>query len=165
MKKMAKNPLKTMRKNHLFIASILMTMSFSLFAQSTPTSVNNSLTDSLQVKRLYKLITHGQEGEIKKYFNEVSLDELIKSDTGTIVKAINRLSTKDKVTHTIWILEEIKNRNFDLRNYIYTELGKVDFNKPNFMTRQLINNYFTNYIEKEVTLTEKVDALQKKMNR
>lgn len=153
-----------MRKNLLLISGILLILSTSVLASSR-LNFTSSLNDSIEVKGIFKLIFTGQESEIKEYFKNVTFNELAKSDSGSIVKAINFLHTKDKVTHTIWILEEIKNRNFDLRNYIYTELGKVDYNKPNFMTRQLINNYFTNYVEKEVTLIEKVNALQKKMNR
>jgi hypothetical protein len=89
----------------------------------------------------------------------------MRSDTGNIVKAFKKLNTKEKVTRTIWILEEVKNRTFEIKKYVYEELEKVEYNKPSFFLKQLINNYFTNLNEKEVALNEKVAALQKKMNR
>jgi len=179
--------LKTMRKVYFIIIGILFTLTTTLFAQSKSSiiladnlpvnhSVNFYGTDNCSYyhlkgnpqsenKNVYKLIATGQESEIKKYFKEITIDELIRSDTGNIVKAFRKLNTKEKVTRTIWILEEVKNRTFEIKKYVYEELEKVDYNKPSFFLKQLINNYFTNLNEKEVTLTEKVAALQKKMNR
>ncbi len=176
-----------MRKVPFIIIGILFTLPPTLFALSKSSII---LADNLLIthsdknfrsdncdyynlksnlqsedKNIYKLITSGQENEVKKYFNEITLDELISSDTGNIVKAFKKLNTKEKVTRTIWILEEVKNRTFEIKKYVYEELEKVDYNKPSFFLKQLINNYFTNLNEKEVTLTEKVAALQKKMNR
>ncbi|NOU16678.1 MAG: hypothetical protein HOO91_03885 [Bacteroidales bacterium] len=176
-----------MRKVHFIIIGILFTLPPTLFAQSKSSIIladNLLITHSVKCcgldncsyyhlkgnpqpedKNIYKLIAIGQENEIKKYFNEITLDELMRSDTGNIVKAFKKLNTKEKVTRTIWILEEVKNRTFEIKKYVYEELEKVDYNKPSFFLKQLINNYFTNLNEKEVTLTEKVTALQKKMNR
>jgi hypothetical protein len=175
-----------MRKIHLII-SILFTFPPILFAQSKSSIflTNNLLTNhsvncyesddcsyyhlkgnpQSEDKNVYKLIATGQESEIKKYFNEITIDELMRSDTGNIVKAFRKLNTKEKVTRTIWILEEVKNRTFEIKKYVYEELEKVEYNRPSFFLKQLINNYFTNLNEKEVSLTEKVAALQKKMNR
>ncbi|NVO08983.1 MAG: hypothetical protein HXX16_03380 [Bacteroidales bacterium] len=176
-----------MRKAHLIIISILFTPPSILFAQSKSSII---LADNIFIthssgnyrcdncgyyyqknnpqsvdKNIYKLIATGQENEIKKYFNEITLDELTRSDTGNIVKAFKRLNTKEKVTHTIWILEEVKNRTLDIKKYVYEELEKVEYNRPSFFLKQLINNYFTNFNEKEITLAEKVTALQNKMNK
>jgi len=124
-----------------------------------------SSTIYIENKKIMKLIVNGKENEIKEYFKNILAEDLLKTDNGTIVKAFSKLNANDKITHTIWILEEVKNRQVDIREYVYTELGKVDFNKPTIVLRHLINNYFTNYSEKEAALAEKVSALQHKMNR
>ena len=135
------------------------------YAQSAP-YVNDSLMPVLsKEKNIYKLIIAGQENEIKKYFNHVSLDELIQSDSGAIVKAINKLNTKNRVTHSIWILEAAKSRTPDIRKYIYTHLLLVEYNKPNFMLKTLINNYFTNFHEQEDSLLNQVSSLHRNMIR
>lgn len=154
-----------MRKVHFLFVGIFLALSFSVNAMHEVLSNRNSTTDTLKGKNLYKLITTGQENEIKQYFRIVSFDELVKSDSGTMVRAINKLKTNDKVTRTIWILEEVKSRPVEIRCQVYNELGKVEYNKPSFFLKQMINNYFTNFIENEDTLLGKVSVLQKKMNR
>jgi len=124
-----------------------------------------SSTIYIENKKIMKLIVNGKENEVKEFFKNILAEDLLKSDNGTIVKAFSKLNANDKITHTIWILEEVKNRQVDIREYIYTELVKVDFNKPTIVLRHLINNYFTNYSENEAALAEKVTALQRKMNR
>ncbi len=126
---------------------------------------NSPFISQLEDRDINKLIISGKEDEIKQYFNEVTADELMRSDSGAIVKAINRLNTNDKVTRTIWILQEVKNRTVEIKTYIYSELIKVEYGKPSFFLKHMINNFFTNYNENEVTLLEKVRKLQKKMNR
>ncbi|RPH33399.1 MAG: hypothetical protein EHM93_05465 [Bacteroidales bacterium] len=156
-----------MRIIRFIFAGILITFSFSLFAEHKQFAfqVDNDTTNYAVNKNIYRLITNGIEKEIKNYFSAVSLDELIKSDSGAIVKAFKRINTNDKVSRTIWILEEVKNRNVEVRAYVYNELLKIDFGKPSFLLNHMINNYFTNYTEKEITLSEKVRKIHKKMNR
>jgi len=153
-----------MRIVHFLISGILLTLSLSVFAQ-IPKCLSDSSTFFTIDKDIYKLITTGQEVEVKRYFQQITFDELIKSDSGVIVKAISKLKSNDKVTRTIWILEEVKNRSFAIKKHLYTELEKVDYKRPSFVLRQLINNYFTNFNETEDTLLLKVSALQKKMNK
>lgn len=126
---------------------------------------NNSTVITPESNEIYRLITNGIENDIKKYFKEVDLAELIRSDNGSILKAFNKLNPNDKVTHTIWVLEEIKNRTPEIKRYVYSELEKVDYSKPSFILKQLINNYFTNFNEMDDSLMEKVVNLQKKMNK
>ena len=128
---------------------------------------SNQISQNVGVdnKEIMKLIVNGKENEIKEYFKTISAEELIKSDNGTIARTFGKLNTNDKVTHTIWILEEVKNRPFEVKQYVYAELIKIDYNKPTMVLRHLINNYFTNYNEKEVELVEKITALQRKMNK
>ena len=154
-----------MRIFRLLITGILMAASASSYAQSTPNNNDSLLTISQKNINIYKLIIAGKESEIKKYFNTVSLDDLIKSDSGAIAKAFKRINTNDKVTRTIWVLEEIKNRNVEVRSYVYSELLKADFGKPSFLLNHMINNYFVNFKESDTTLIEKVRKLQRKMNR
>lgn len=164
-----------MKKFHIIGLLILSICTNSVFAHSVFTHMNcehsNYRSESpqsnqeLKQKDLYHLIIYGQEDGIKKFFREATHDELIKSDSGNLVKALNRLNAKDKVTHTIWILEEIKVRDFEIKKYVYEELGKVDYNKPTFFIKQMINNYFTNFNEKEISLAGKINALQRRMNK
>lgn len=168
-----------MRITSLIISSILLTLSFSvkakyanvcaikpILSQNSCNGLNDStIITQLADKNIYKLIISGKEDKIKRYFREISADELLKADSGAITKAFKRLNTNDKVTRAIWILEEVKNRNLEMRAYVYTELLKVDFGKPSFFLNHMINNYFTNYTEKEITLSEKVRKLHGRMNR
>jgi hypothetical protein len=149
-----------MKKVYLLITGILLTFSFSLFAQTTA-----STSDSVVDKDIYKLIVTGKENEIKDYFKDVTLEVLTRSDNGAIVRGINRLNSNNKVTHTIWILGGVKNSSIDVRRYVYTELEKIEFGKYPYVIKTLVNNFFFNFDEKEVTLTEKVSKIQKKMTK
>ena len=127
----------------------------------------NDSTDTTKVlnKDIYKLIKGGVESDIKAYFRETPYETIVLSDSGAIVSALNKLNPKEKVTHTIWILEEVKNRPFDIKKYIYSQLEKVNYSKPSFVLKQLINNYFVNFNENEPALSEKVSSIQKRMNK
>jgi len=154
-----------MRKVHILIAGVFLVLSGSVCAQATSALSDSSITVTSKDKDLYRLIVGGKEDEIKNYFKDVALDELTRSDTGAIVSALNKLNPKEKITHTIWMLEEAKNRPVEIRKYMYTELEKVNYSKPSFVLKQLINNYFTNFKEEDATLSEKVTSIQRRMNR
>lgn len=158
-----------MRIIRLIVTSILVAYSILLSADNSANvfqvkSSNDTTISPLDLD-IQRLIVKGVEREIKKYFSTASLAEIIKSDSGAIVKAFKRINTNDKVTRTIWILEEVKNRKGDVREYIYNELLKVDYGKPSFILNHMINNYFVNYKEIDSALTDKVRKLQRKMNR
>ena len=128
--------------------------------------LKDSTIDTQPVEiNVYKLIISGKEEKIKKYFREATAEELLKTDSGAIAKAFKRLNTNDKVSRTIWILEETKGRNIEIRDFIYNELLKVDYGKPSFFLNHMINNYFTNYNETDTLLSGKVRKLHGKMNR
>ncbi len=154
-----------MRITLLLKAVILMATSNSIYAQTILNNKDTSIIVTAKPTNIYKLILSGQENAIKKHFKTVSFDELIKADSGAIVRAFKRLNTNDKITRTIWILEEVKNREIEVRAYIYNELLKIDFGKPSFFLNHMINNYFTNFTENETSLSEKVRKLHGKMNR
>ncbi len=136
---------------------------------SIPVNKINEFIDTTTNKpiaiNISKIILSGKEDKIKKFFREVSLEQLGRNDSGTMVKSFRRLNTNDKVSRTIWILEVVKNRDAEFRNYIYTEFLKVDYGKPSILLNHMINNYFVNYNEGDTTLTDKVRKLQRKMNR
>ena len=128
----------------------------------------DNLMDTLacnKEKSIYQLIYSGVENDIRNYFRHINYDVLVKSDSGSVVRALNKIAPNERITHTIWIMEEVKNRNLDIRNHVYSELLKVDYSKPNFMVKTLINNYFTNLREPDDNLAKKVAELQKRMNR
>ena len=172
------NNLLDMRIKLIIILSILLTLSSVVLSKNSDSHFNhffslkiNSIpNDSAIISQhtdngFYKLIILGKEEKIKKYFREVTLETLCKNDSGTIAKAFNRINTNDKVTKTIWILEEIKNRNPEIRAYVYNELLRINYKKPPFLLKHLINNYFTNYNEPIDTLKTRINKLQKKMNK
>ena len=146
------------------MASILLILSVSVCAQSLPLPNDTLITISSNSKNIYKLITHGKEKVIRDYFKSVTFDELVRADSGDIARAITWLRAKEKVTHAIWILEEVKNCSIDKRGYVYTELEKAEYGRLPFFLKTMVNNYFTNFNEKEVTLQRRVSALQRKMN-
>ena len=102
-----------------------MAASISVYAQPTTISTDSSSSVPSVNKNIYKLIISGQENAIKKHFRTVSFEELIKSDSGAIVKAFKRINTNDKVTRTIWILEEVKTQDIEVRAYIYNDKIQV----------------------------------------
>jgi len=155
---------KTLRKVYFLILAIFLTISVSALAQTTPT-VCDTITISSKDTDIYKLILGGKEDEIKNYFSSVTFDVLTNQDNGAIVRAITRLNSNNKVTHTIWILNGIKNSTFDVRSHVYTELEKIEYGKLSFVLKTLVNNFFVNYNEEELTLKRKVDSIQKKMVR
>jgi hypothetical protein len=122
--------------------------------------------DNKQItSNISKIIISGREEKIKKFFREVTFEQLVRNDSGSIPKSFRKLNTNDKVSRTIWILEEIKKRDTELRNYIYTELLKVEYGKPSMLLNHMINNYFVNFDEEDTTLMDKIRKLQSKMNR
>ncbi len=127
---------------------------------------NDTITRSINSDlSLYKIILSGNEVQLKKYIKAVSSEMLMKIDSGTIAKALNKLNTNDKVSRTIWILEEAKNRDPNVRAYIYSALLRVDYGKPSYLLNHMINNYFVNFGEKEEFLYLKIRKLHSKMNR
>ncbi len=169
--------LKTMKIKSFIILSFLLSLFISVDANclhfhkksSIPINKINELIDTTTNKpiaiNISKIILSGKEDKIKKFFREVSLEQLGRNDSGTMVKSFRRLNTNDKVSRTIWILEVAKNRDAEFRNYIYTVFLKVDYGKPSILLNHMINNYFVNYNEGDTTLTDKVRKLQRKMNR
>jgi len=159
-----------MRIKILIILIILPFHSNSIFAKSSNSQFlfQNPRLDTLVVEKqqnIVKIINSGNESRIKKYFREVSASELLKIDSGTIAKAFSKLRANDKVSRTMWILEEVKNRNVEIREYVYKELTRIDYKRPVMVLRHLVNNYFTNYLEPIDSLKLRVNALQRKMNQ
>lgn len=154
----------------LQILSLLFIIVFYGNASNQTIKFNNLSNDTISRAiskdiSLYKLILSGNEAQIKKYIKGVAPDMLLKVDSGTIAKAFNKLNTNDKVSRTIWILEEAKNREPNVRAYIYSELLRIDFGKPSYLLNHMINNYFVNFIEKDESLYLKIRRLHSKMNR
>lgn len=159
-----------MRIKLLIIPIILSFHSNSIFANNTNFHflLLNPYPDTLIVEKqqnIVKVINSGNETKIKKYFREVSASELLKIDSGTIARAFSKFRTNDKVSRTMWILEEIKNRNVEVREYVYKELARIDYKRPVMVLRHLVNNYFTNYVEPVDSLKLRVNALQRRMNQ
>ncbi|MHC1703316.1 MAG: hypothetical protein AB9846_05355 [Tenuifilaceae bacterium] len=155
---------KTLRMVHFLILVIFLNISVFTFAQTT-TAACDTITVSSKDTDIYKLIVGGKEDLIKNYFSSVAFDVLVNQDNGAIVRAITRLNSNNKVTHTIWILNGIKNSTVDVRSHVYTELEKIEYGKLSFVLKTLVNNFFVNYNEEELTLKRKVDSIQKKMVR
>lgn len=113
----------------------------------------------------HDIILLGKELSIKNYFKAIAYEDLSNQCCEGIVNAINKLKPKDKVTHTIWILEEAKNRSTDVREKIYTTLLKVNYSKPTYLLKPMINSYFTSFREPEDSLAKQVNALHWNMIR
>ena len=147
----------------LLLSNSLFAKNSSLQSLTTKQPSDTSIVEKRQT--IVKIITSGNEERIKKYFREVSSSELLKIDSGTIAKAFSKLKASDKVSRTLWILEETKNRSSEIREYVYKELGRIDYKRPVMVLRHLVNNYFTNYVEPIDSLKMRVDALQRRMNK
>ncbi len=159
-----------MKVKILIALSTILLLSNTLFAKNSCLQylTTKQPSDTLIVEKrqsIVKIITSGNEERIKKYFREVSASELLKIDSGTIAKAFSKLRTNDKVSRTLWILEETKNRSSEIREYVYKELIRIDYKRPIMVLRHLVNNYFTNYVEPLDSLKLRVNALQQRMNK
>lgn len=156
-----------------FLLSLFLTLNANCldFQEKILISINyaNKVIDTVDNKQITNnisiIILSGREEKIKKFFREVTFEQLVKIDSGSIPKSFRKLNTNDKVSRTIWILEEIKKRDTELRNYMYTELLKVEYGKPSMLLNHMINNYFVNFDEEDTTLLDKIRKLQSKMNR
>lgn len=137
----------------------------SLFSQECKSSLNSSSDTLVKECNIYSIILSGKELNIKNYFNTIAYDDLSNQCCNEIVDAINKLNSKDKVTHTIWILEEVKNRSIDIRGKVYLTLLRVDYPKPAYVLKPMINSYFTSFREPDDSLAKQVNALHWNMIR
>lgn len=130
-----------------------------LFSQECISNLKSSSDTLVKECNIYTIILSGKELNIKNYFKTIESDDLSSQCCNEIVDAINKLNSKDKVTHTIWILEEVKNRSIDIRGKVYLTLLKVNYPKPAYVLKPMINSYFTSYREPEDSLAKQVNAL------
>lgn len=139
-----------------YLFATLVLSSVFVFAQKDEVIANNT-SSKIDSCNVYQIILSGKEAKVKSYFREV--EEFDSVCTEQIFKAFTKLNAKSKVTHTIWILEEVKNRSTDIREKIYSTLLKVNYPKPAYLLKPMINGYFTNYREPEDSLAKQVNAL------
>lgn len=145
--------------------SLLPTFHLNLFSQECEVK-SNFISDTLSKEcSAYDIILSGKEISIKNYFKTIAHEDLDKLCCDGVVKALNKLNPKDKVTHTIWILEEVKNRSIDVREKVYTILLKVNYPKPAYLLKPMINSYFTSYREPDDSLAKQVNELHWNMIR
>ena len=137
---------------------LLTTLATFVLAPSVGVS-NSNKASGIDSCVVYQVILSGREASIKNYFKDASYENLSGKCSDEILKAITNLSAKDKITHTIWILEEVKNRSTDIRETIYSTLLKVNYPKPAYLLKPMINSYFTSYRESNDSLAKQVNAL------
>ena len=154
-----------MTRLHYWLILFCLTFQVNVFAQESVSNLKASSDTLVEECGVYSIILSGVETKIKNYFRVVTLEELNNQCCENIVKAFVRLSPKDKVTHTLWILEEIKARQLDIRAKVYSCLLDVDYPKPNFFIKTMVNNYFTNYKEPDDSLAKQVSRLHVGMIR
>lgn len=150
---------------HYWVILFCLFFQVNVFAQEDVGNLKASSDTLVKECGIYPIILSGVEQKIKNYFRAVTHEELNNQCCENIVKAFVRLSPKDKVTHTMWILEEIKTRQFDIRAKVYSCLLNVDYPKPNFFIKTMVNNYFTNYKEPDDSLAKQVRRLHVGMVR
>lgn len=137
----------------------------NLFSQECE-GKSNSIPDTLHKEcSVHDIILSGKELSIKSYFKTVAYEDLSNQCCDEILSALNELIAKDKVTHTIWILEEVKNRSIEIREKVYSTLLKVNYPKPAYLLKPMINSYFTSYREPDDFLAKQVNALHWNMIR
>lgn len=145
----------------LILSSIFLVLTFqlNLFAQECEGKLNLKSDTLFKKCSAYDIILVGKELGIKNYFKAIVYEDLNAQCCDGIINALNKLNPKDKITHTIWILEEVKNRSTDIREKIYSTLLKVNYPKPSYMLKPMINSYFTSYRESDDSLAKQVNAL------
>ena len=140
----------------LFLSIFFPLNLFSQECEGKSKSISDTLYKECGVR---DIILSGKEIDIKGYFKIVAYEDLNKQCCDDILNAFNKLNARNKVTHTIWILEEVKNRSTDIREKIYSTLLKVNYPKPAYLLKPMINGYFTNYREPVDSLAKQVNAL------
>lgn len=131
----------------------------NLFSQECDGKMNSTSDTLHKGCGMHDIILSGKEISIKSYFNAVAYEDLSNQCCDEMINAFNKLIAKDKVTYTIWILEEVKNRSIDIREKVYSTLLKVDYPKPTYLLKPMINSYFTSYREPDDSLAKQVNAL------
>ena len=142
-----------------FSIFLLLTIHLNLFSQECKGDSYFKSDTLYKECGAHDVILSGKELCIKNYFKVIAYEDLSNQCCESIVNAINKLNSKDKVTHTIWILEEVKNRSMDIREKIYSTLLKVNYPKPAYLLKPMINGYFTNYREPYDSLSNHVNVL------
>ena len=142
-----------------FSIFLLLTIHLNLFSQECKGDSYFKSDTLYKECGAHDIILSGKELSIKNYFKVIAYEDLSNQCCEGIVNAFNKLNSKDKVTHTIWILEEAKNRSTDIREKIYSTLRKVNYPKPAYLFTPMINGYFTNEREPENSLAKQVNAL------
>lgn len=146
-------------KERFFYVFFLLIIHIPMYGQGID-SVRSGMVDSLAVQcDIRGVILSGVESRIRECFRTVSVQQLNCSGNQQIVDAVSLLGDKNKISHTLWILEETKTRPADIRALVYSSLLKVNYAKPNFFMKSMINSYFTNYQDSNDSLARQIRLL------
>ncbi|MGE0079438.1 MAG: RICIN domain-containing protein [Bacteroidales bacterium] len=105
---------------------------------------------------------------LEAYMKNVSLDDIKADDANVIADATTSLGADEQPKVLMGILNgALQNKDVAVRDYIYTELGKVEFKKANGIIRMSMNAYMNNTVTKEPVqnLKAKIEAIQQKISR
>lgn len=111
--------------------------------------------------------TYYQYGtKVPLFFEQLSFLDLLGREFGEIVLALNDCSSiMDQTERTLLVLKGMsKNTDKAARRYVYNEIEKVNFRKPNLISKATIERYFAeNEQETDPELVEMVNRIKAKM--
>ncbi|MGE0079431.1 MAG: hypothetical protein AB7S48_16340 [Bacteroidales bacterium] len=106
--------------------------------------------------------------KVPMFFERLTFLDLVGREYGEIALALNDcISIMDQAERTLLVLKGMsKNSDKYARRYVYRELEKVDFRKPNLVSKATIERYFTeNEQETDPELVGMVKRIKSKMLR
>ncbi len=104
---------------------------------------------------------------LEEYMQRVSLPDIKEDDANIIAVEVSKCDADGQSKVLMGILNGVlRNKNVAVRDYIYTELGKVEFKKANAIIRMSMNTYMNNSETKEPVqaLKDKIVVIRKKIS-
>ncbi|HRX31645.1 MAG TPA: RICIN domain-containing protein [Tenuifilaceae bacterium] len=132
----------------------------------TSTPEMKSDLDQDVVSKMKNLIETKQTTSISEYLERISINKLVQEDNGdVIVNAMSELESNDQVNMCVYMMNgTVKNKNVEVRRYVYTKLANVSYKKPSFLFKTLLNKHFADFKETDPGLNFIVSNIHNKIN-
>ena len=104
---------------------------------------------------------------LEEYMQKVSLNDIKGDDSNIIATSTSSLSADGQIKVVMGFLNgAVRNKDAKARDYIYTELGKVNYKKASGILRMSMTAYMNNTVSKEPVpeLRTKIETIQQKIN-
>lgn len=125
------------------------------------------LTVSKEPVPLRGWIEASNDYSLEAYMQKVSFADIKEDDSNVIADATTNLSADGQIKVVMGFLNgAVQNKDTKARDYIYTELGKVNYKKASGIVRMSMTAYMNNTVSREPLqeLRVKIEAIQQKIN-